>query len=581
MLQLQGIPVSPGIAIATALVLDDDGYRIPRCHVAEGDAPAEWERLMRAAAQVAGRIEAAGRQTSASAGRETAGIFAAQLQMLRDPRLQRELELQVLRQHHTAAYSVSRVLSHFAHQLRRLTSPLLAQRADDVVDIERRLLEELGAVTQWPLQQVSGPVVVVAHGLTPGETANLDPQKVVAFCTETGGPGSHTAIVAKGLGIPAVVGIGPFIEQIDAGLTVIVDGERGTVFFDPDPATLADCRKRIDRNQSLSLRLAELRDKPATTIDGARIQLGANIEFPQEVEACIQQGADGVGLYRTEFLYLGRDQEPTEEDHFQAYQRVVRAMSPRPVIIRTLDLGADKMGQRQPSEPEPNPFLGLRSIRLSLKNQDLFRVQVRAALRAAASGHLQLMFPLVSTLAELRQARMLVRIIADDLIEEGIPCRTDIPIGIMVEVPSAVLMLDRMVREVDFISIGTNDLVQYTLAVDRSNAGVASLYQNCDPAVLRLIAQAVQVATAHDRPLSVCGEMSSLPAHALLLLGLGVRNLSVPPNSIARIKKAIRSVRMVDCRALAQRALELDSAQEIEALLADRLTVLAPELVVG
>jgi phosphoenolpyruvate-protein phosphotransferase (PTS system enzyme I) len=566
------------VCIGPALVLDDDGYRIPRCHVTAEDAAGEWDRLVAACKSVAERIETAKRQTASVSG--AADIFAAQLQMLDDPRLQAELKQQILDQQLSAAYACSRVLSHYAQALRRLSSPLLAQRADDVVDIERRLLEELGAVTQQPMDQVVGPVIVLCRNLTPGETANLDTTKVVGFCTESGGPGSHTAIVAKGLGLPAVVGIGDFLSRIDAGTVVIVDGDRGRVVLNPDDATMDRYQQKMDRSRSLKEHLSLLRDKPAETADGVRIQLSANIEFPHEVEACRTQGADGVGLYRTEFLYLHQEGDPSEEDQYSAYRQVAAALDPRPVIIRTLDLGADKMENGSMGEPEPNPFLGLRSIRLSLKNQDLFRKQVRAALRAACHGQVRMMFPLVSTLSELRRARMLVRVVADDLAEEGIDCKQDVPIGIMVEVPSAVLMLDRMIREVDFVSIGTNDLVQYTLAVDRSNAQVAELYQSCDPAVLRLIERAVQIADDHEKPLSVCGEMSSDPGHALLLIGLGVRHLSVPPTAITRLKKAIRSVRMSDCRQVAQRALALDSAQEIEVLLADRLAALAPELVV-
>ncbi len=421
----------------------------------------------------------------------------------------------------------------------------------------------------------------MTHVLTPSETANLDRRYVRGFCTETGGPGSHTAIVAKGLELPAVVGIGPFLDSIGPTDRVIVDGDRGKVIINPDQETLLSYQERLERRESLSARLAELRDLPAETADGVRIRLNANIEFPHETISCLQRGADGIGLYRTEFLFLASDEEPTEEDHYEAYSQVVQEMNGRPVVIRTLDLGADKMGKRPLAEQEHNPFLGLRSIRLSLRNLDLFRPQLRAILRAAVHGDIRVMFPLITTIGELRQARMLLKVVAEDLKVAGVPYRSDIPVGMMVEVPAAVMMLDHFVEEVDFISIGTNDLAQYTLAVDRSNEYVADLYQSSDPAVLRLIERCVQVAGEHNIPLAVCGEMSSNPGRALLLLGLGIQSLSVPPSSLPRIKKAIRSVTIQQCKEIATRVRKLEAARDVDMYLTDRLESLVPELVVS
>ncbi|MCG8651417.1 MAG: phosphoenolpyruvate--protein phosphotransferase, partial [Pirellulales bacterium] len=399
--------------------------------------------------------------------------------------------------------------------------------------------------------------------------------------TETGVPGGHTAIVAKGLELPAVVGIGAFLDSIGGSARVIVDGDRGKIIIDPDDATLASYQKRLEQRRSLTARLAELRDLPAETSDGVRIQLCANIEFPHETTSCLERGADGIGLYRTEFLYLSSVEEPSEEDHYQAYSQVLQEMNGRPVVIRTLDLGADKMGHRPLAENEHNPFLGLRSIRLSLRNLDLFRPQLRAVLRAAIHGDVRIMFPLITTIAELRQARMLLNVVAEDLQEDGVDFRSDIPIGMMVEVPAAVVMLEHFVREVDFLSVGTNDLAQYTLAVDRSNEYVADLYQSSDPAVLRLIQRSVEVADSNNTPISVCGEMSSNPGRALLLLGLGVRTLSVPPSALPRVKKAIRSVSIDQCRQMADRVMKLEAARDVDLYLLDRLGDLVPELIVS
>ncbi len=579
MVELQGIPVSPGVAIGPALVLDADGYRIPRCLVAAENADDEYARLRKAVDAVSEHLEASRLETAAVAGEETGDIFAAQLQMLHDPRLHSELRKRIRNQLQSAPYAVTRVLHHYASALRRLSNPVLADRAEDVLDIEKQLLMQLGAVTKQPLSELTEPVIVLSHVLTPSETANLNRQYVMGFCTETGGAGGHTAIVAKGLEIPAVVGIGAFMDRIGAASQVIVDGDRGRVIIDPDAATLQSYEKRQQRRLSLTARLAELRDLPAETVDGARIRLSANIEFPHETAAALQRGADGIGLYRTEFLFLASAEEPTEEDHYQAYRQVVHEMNGRPVVIRTLDLGADKIGNHTLAEHENNPFLGLRSIRLSLRNLDVFRPQLRAVLRAAVHGDIRMMFPLVTTIGELRQARMLLNVVAEDLKETGVEHRSDIPVGMMVEVPAAVVMLGHFVPHVDFFSIGTNDLAQYTLAVDRSNEYVADLYQSSDPAVLRLIKQSVKVADKHNIPISVCGEMGSNPGRALLLLGLGVRHLSVPPSLLPRVKKAIRSVSIQQCKDIADRVMKLEVARDVDLYLLDRIGDLVPELI--
>lgn len=578
--KLQGIPVSPGVAIAPALVVDSDGYQIERCTIPDELVVRESEVLAGAVAAVAEDLERSRIATDAAAGSATGDIFAAQIQMLRDPRLAAELHRRIHDHKQPAIYAVSRVLNNYASALRKLNSPLLAERAQDVLDIQRQLLTQLGAIDKDPFGKLSFDAIVLANNLTPSETANLDRQFVRGFCTETGGPGGHTAIVAKGLELPAVVGLGPFLDQVNTAQTVIVDGDKGVLVIDPDEATLVEYRDRLVRRESLTQRLASLRDLPAETTDGHHVSVSANIEFPVEATLGLERGADGVGLYRTEFLYLASSEEPTEEDHYVAYREVVDAMDGRPVVIRTLDLGADKIDHRYTAGAEQNPFLGLRSIRLSLRHLDLFRIQLRAILRAAAHGDIRVMFPLITTLDELRRARMVLSLVAEDLQAEGIEHRSDIPVGMMVEVPAAVIMLESFVDEVDFFSIGTNDLSQYTLAVDRSNPYVADLYQSSDPAVLRLIQKCIQVSTESGLPLAVCGEMSSRPSRALLLIGMGVRRLSVPPTSLPRVKKAIRSVSLEQCQKIAKRALKLNSAAEVDLFLNDKLETLVPELAV-
>jgi phosphotransferase system enzyme I (PtsI) len=377
--------------------------------------------------------------------------------------------------------------------------------------------------------------------------------------------------VAEGLEIPAVVGIGPFLSDVSGGEPVILDGNQGVVILQPDEETIARYRLEVEAARTAEVNLGRLRDLPAETIDGVRIRIHGNIEFPNEVEQCIRRGCDGIGLYRTEFLYLTSPREPTEEDHFAAYSQVVKAMGDKPVVIRTLDLGADKMLTETTPEEERNPCLGLRSIRLSLRQLPMFRTQLRAILRASALGDVRVMFPLISTIVELRQARMVLADVMEDLAEHGIAFNRDMQVGMMVETPAAALMLDTFVGDVDFVSIGTNDLIQYTLAVDRGNKEVADLYNACDPAVLRLLKLSVETAKQAGVPANVCGQMSGSVMYTQLLLGMGLEQLSVPASAIPEVKQLCRSVSLEECRVIADRVLEMDSAQQVKSFLRDQL----------
>jgi len=567
---LDGIAVSPGIAIGEALVIDNEGFRIPE-HFVERDAVEdELKRLNSAIAAVAKEIERNRDSIARQLGDQISGIFSAHLQMLQDPKLHREVEQLVRGDHYSPEYAVSVTLRGYAKVLQECDSPYLAERTHDIFDLEKCLLRNLLGRRREELSHLTSPVVVLAHNLTPSETANLDPKFVRAFVTEIGGAGGHTAIVAKGLEIPAVVGIGKFLPDVSGGDSVIVDGDVGRVILQPDEETLGRYELEAKHHREVAVQLERLRDVPAATKDGMRIQLMANIEFPHEAGHCRDRGADGIGLYRTEFLYL--ESEPSEEDHYRAYAQVVQAMEGRPVVIRTLDLGADKMGLVEVHEDEePNPFLGLRSIRLALRNQQLFRPQLRAILRASALGPVQVMFPLISTLQELRQAKMMLADSMEDLQEDGVEFNRELPVGMMVESPASVTMIDRFLPEVAFISIGTNDLVQYALAVDRTNPSVADLYQATDPAVLRLIRDSIEAAAAAKVGANLCGQMSAEPSYTMLLLGMGLREMSVPPSAIPEIKDVCRSVTVPQCEAVAQRAMTMDSAREIDLFLKDEL----------
>jgi phosphotransferase system enzyme I (PtsI) len=495
--------------------------------------------------------------------------------MLRDPNLLMEIEGLIRNKHYSPEYAVSKTLRRFAKVFQDLDNVYLSERTHDIVDIERSLLGKLLGEPREEFSHITSPAVILAHNLTPTETANLDPRFVLGFVTEIGGAGGHTAIVAKGLEIPAVVGMGNFLTDLSGGELVIVDGNHGRVILQPDEETIARFQHEVEEHHTLVAQLGGLRDLPAETADGIRITLYANIEFPREAESCLERGADGIGLYRTEFLYLGAEVEPTEQDHYEAYAEVIRQMQGRPVVIRTLDLGADKLGQL-PQE-EQNPFLGLRSIRLSLRNLPLFRVQLRAIMRASVLGPVRIMFPLISTLADLRQAKMVLSDTIEDLEEAGVAYDPGVDIGMMVEVPAAVTMLDKFLKEVDFISIGTNDLIQYALAVDRGNNLVADRYQASDPAILRLLEQSLSAARTANVPASVCGQMSGEPTYTMLLLGLGLRTLSVPPSAVPEIKKICRSISIPQCEEVARRAMAMESAREIHTYLREELRMVAPE----
>lgn len=575
---MQGIAVSPGVTIGEALILDNEGFRIPRHFVLRDAVDEEIARLSRSMEAVGGEMERNRDAVTDKMGGQYGAIFAAHLEMLHDPQLRRELEGLIREQNYSPEYAVSRTLRRYAKIFQQLETSSLAERAQDFFDIEKSLLRNLMGRNRDELGSLTAPVVVLAHNLTPSETATLDRKFVLGFATEIGGAGGHTAIVAKGLEIPAVVGTGLFLADVSGGDLVIIDGDHGQVILQPDDETLARYRRQVEGRKHWAVRLAELRDLPAETTDGVKISICANIEFPQEAATALARGADGIGLYRSEFMYLGADAEPTEQTHYEAYAAVAKAMDGRPVVIRTLDLGADKMGLAPLGEEEHNPFLGLRSIRLSLRNPKLFRTQLKAILQASALGDVRIMFPMVTTLHELRQSKMLLADVMEDLEEANLPFRRDIPVGIMVETPATVVMLDRFLREVDFISIGTNDLIQYALAVDRSNKEVADLYQASDPAVLRLINLTVQASLRANIPVSMCGQMSGSSNYTMLLLGLGLRSLSVPPSAVGEVKRVIRAVSIGQCEAISRRALTMDSAREVDKFLMEEVRKAVPEV---
>ena len=576
--RLQGIAVSPGVAIGEVLVMDNEGFRIPRRFLPRDAVEDELERLNKAFESATAEIERHRVRVSEQLGKDSAAIFSAHIQMLNDRGLRSKLEEMVRQRHYSPEYSVSRALRHYAKVIQSLDGDYMPERATDIFDIEKRLLRHLFGKRREELAHINAEVLVLAHTLTPSETSNLNPKFVKGFVTEIGGAGSHTAIVAEALGIPAIVGIGPFLTNVSGGETAIIDGYQGVVILHPDEETIARYRHEVVQYRSHAAKLEKLRDLPAESADKVRIQLLGNIEFPYEVEQCQNRGADGIGLYRTEFLFLSRDTEPTEAEQTEAYSAVATALRGQPVVMRTIDLGADKMPGMPFPEDEANPFLGLRSIRLALKNPDMFRTQLRAILRASTTGNISIMFPLVCNLLELKHAKTLLREAREDLEEEGVQFDRDLKVGMMVEVPSAVMMLDHFAEEVDFFSIGTNDLIQYALAVDRSNKDVAGLYTAADPSVLRLINMSVKTAKEHDVPISMCGQMCGNPLYTMLLLGIGLRSMSVTPAAIPEIKQVCRRVSIDACERVAERVLQLESARDVKTYLKEELSKAIPDI---
>ncbi|SFJ57849.1 phosphoenolpyruvate--protein phosphotransferase [Planctomicrobium piriforme] len=574
-----GIAVSPGIAIGPAFVLGVEDFRVPQNYVSVAAADSEITRLRCALDNVAAEISANEALAAQHLGKEYAAIFGAHLQFVRDPKLVAEMEQRIRTLHHSPEFAATQVLRRFARELQHLGNQYLAERATDIFDLERSLLRHLLGEQREELSHLTTSVIVLAHNLTPSETANLNRKFVRGFVTEVGGSTSHTAILAGALEIPAIVGVGSFLTDIAGGDLIIVDGDQGKIIINPDDQTIALYQAAQARSRTNTASLQARTDVPAETRDGTRIAVYGNIEFPDEAEHCRTRGADGIGLYRTEFLYLGATRERSEEDHFEAYSKVIRNFPNQPVVIRTLDLGADKVpgALQEVFRDITNPELGLRSIRVSLEYLGLFRTQLRAILRAATEGDVRIMFPLISSLAELRQAKMVLADVLEDLEEQGIPFRRDVPVGMMVEVPSVALLAEEFAREVDFFSVGTNDLIQYVLAADRSDPSVAKYYNAADPAILLLLRRIFAAGAKVGIPVSVCGQMASDPKFVPLLIGMGLRQLSVTPQSIPTIKEMIRNMTLAEAEDIANRASSMELARDVEFFLRGELRRFLPD----
>jgi phosphotransferase system enzyme I (PtsI) len=579
---ISGIPVSSGVVIGRVFLMDEDRpRRVVRREIHEADVPAELERFELARRAAIEELNTLHHDAAREMGEEAAKVFLFHIGALSDRAVLNPIRKMIETERVGADFAATASLRTLAERFAKHPDSTFRTKVSDLTDLGARLIRHLTGRVRPTTAHLEPGTVVVARDLTPSQTAAFDRTRVVAFATDLGGQTSHTAIVARALGLPAVVGLRELTEHARDGQTIIVDSERGTVTLDPDAESVSDAGRDAERAKRSRITMHEGVGLPAETSDGVAVELLGNIEFPDEIDAVLHEGGTGIGLYRTEFIYLTSDHEPTEQEHDRDYQECVRRLAGRPLTIRTVDLGADKYTQLRAETPERNPFLGLRSIRYCLKNTDMFRRQLRSILRASAYGPVKVMFPLVTNITEFRRAKYFLHDAMEDLDERGEAYDKDIKVGMMVEVPAAAIMAASFAREVDFFSIGTNDLVQYTLAVDRINEQVASMYTPIHPAVLKLIRDVTRVGTRAKIPVSCCGESAADPEFAALLIGLGVRSLSVTASSLPRLKKAIRGLDSRRCERIAKRAMSFDSDTEAAAYVRDRVRKQIPEVFDG
>ncbi len=564
--ELLGIAASPGVAIAPVVHYQPSAITITEYHV--DDPEAEWQRLQAAIHTACQEIQAVFSQASIQIGDAEAAIFDAHLLVLEDPVLLEAAHERILEHHLNAEAAWKTVIDEVATSYRTLEDSYLQERVDDVVDVGQRVLRLLVGNAPAGLH-LSEPAILVATDLTPSDTAGLDPTKVLGICTTAGSATSHSAIIARTLGIPAVLGVGEeVLSHLEDGTLMALDGEAGKVWVEPEPDILDVLAAKREAWQT-ALREAKAKaHQPAVTRDGRQINVFANVGNINDVQVAVANGAEGVGLLRTEFLYLGRTNTPTEDEQFAAYQAIAQTLHHRPLIIRTLDVGGDKpLPYLKIGFTEANPFLGWRGIRFCLDHPELFKTQLRAILRASAGNNLKIMLPMIATVMEVHAAKAILGEVQHELRQAGILFDENLQVGIMVEVPSAVAIADQLAAEVDFFSIGTNDLTQYVMAGDRTNPRVATLVDALHPAVLRLIQQTVQAAHTAGIWVGLCGELAADPLAAPILLGLGLDELSVNPQSIPTLKQAIAQLSVTEAEAIATLALQQDSANHVRALI--------------
>lgn len=562
-MRFQGVGVSPGLARGVIHVVRDDGDEVARHRIQPGDIPNEIGRFEAALIQTRAQILEMQERIAESIGAKDAGIFDAHLLVVEDRTLIDEVLRKLEADLCNVEFVFQEVATHYADTLSKIDDPYLRERALDIQDVTRRVIRNLQGKAPKSFLALTEPHILVAHNVTPSDTATMNREYVLGLATDLGSRTSHTAIMSRSLGIPAVVGLHDATEKLESGQQVLLDGYSGLLILDPTPETLWHYGELEHRKGQVAEQLTGLRETKSTTRDGRHIVLSANIELPDEVEAAPRNGAEGIGLYRTEFLYLNRTALPSEEEQYATYRKVAEQVRPHPLIIRTFDLGGDKVAGAVDSGDELNPFMGERAIRFCLEHLDMFKAQLRAIIRASAVGNVKIMFPMISGLEELRRALAVLEECKAELEHEGQAFNHETEVGAMIEIPSAAISAERLAREVDFFSIGTNDLIQYAIAVDRVNERIAHLYEPTHPAVLRLLKMVADAAHAHDIWVGVCGEMAGDLALVPLLLGLGMDELSVGASLVPRVKRAVQSLTHTECQQLVAELLELDTSSAI------------------
>jgi phosphotransferase system enzyme I (PtsI) len=576
---LRGIGVSPGVVQAPAFLLTTEEVRVVEREVAEAELPREIVRFEEAVIATRQQIHEIQTRMQGALDRGSASLFDAHLLVLDDRAFIEEILRAIPARRKNVETLLRAVAERYAGALEKMEDDYLRERAADVRDVARRLLRNLSGQSRRTLDHLTEPCILVANDLAPSDAASLDREKILGFVTDLGSPTSHTAIMARAMDIPAIVGLHDVSLRVSSGDDLLVDGAQGTLVVRPSEETRLAYGKRAQAATQIRRRLEDLRSQPAETPDGYRVHLAANIELPQDAQAVLQHGAAGVGLYRTEFLFLQRQTLPDEIEQLRAYEEVVRKVAPDPVIIRTMDIGGDKFLSAIKMPNELNPFMGWRAIRFCLAQPKIFLTQLRAILRASAAGAVKIMYPMISTVNEVLQANEILEQAKAELRKEGHPFDEAIEVGIMIEVPSAALTARQIAPHVRFFSIGTNDLIQYSLAADRVNERIAYLYEPTHPAILRLIRSTIEVSREAGLWTGVCGEMAGDPSLVPLLVGLGADELSLSPNRIPAVKSVIRRLEMPRAEALARNALACDSASEIRAMCRALTSEIAPDII--
>lgn len=562
-IRLEGIPVSPGVAHGPLVVFDREEVSVPRQPITDADIPGEMGRFEAALVQTRQQIQEIKDLLSNSIGEKDAGIFEAHLLVVEDAMLLQAVRKQLEQKHLCVEHVFHHIIHAYAQSMREVDDAYLAERAADILDVGKRVLNNLMGKNPVDKYRLDQPSIILAHDLSPADTAMLDRSMVLGFATDLGSRTSHTAIMARSLNIPAVVGLKDASLSLATGMHALLDGYEGLLILNPTEKTRFEYGQIEVRRNKVEQELESLRDTPAVTKDGRKIILSANVELPEDLPMLKEAGAEGIGLYRTEFMFMNRLGVPDEDEQVEIYRRVVEASAPHPVIFRTLDCGGDKVLDQLEHDEELNPFLGWRAIRFTLQRKDIFETQLRAICRAGAGHRIRIMFPMIAAFEELAEAKAILQAVLMDLDRDQRDRSRDIEVGAMIEVPSAALIVDRIVPEVDFLSIGTNDLVQYTLAVDRTNERVAYLYQPTHPAIITLIRRVVDAAHHGGIWVGVCGETAGEVVLTPMLLGLGVDELSMGSVFIPRIKRAIQRLDYSVMKALVDEVEKLPSGQAV------------------